>query len=105
MADTILGGSMRPLRKGEFRKNKDGSHSTELLMTEKIDGKWTNIPSLWMRGDKIVELSPSRAVSAARDYERRSKRRFPRFRSLSTAIGSAQARSSAGGISSGSLAR
>ena len=57
--------TVRPLKKGEFRQNPDGSRSTEITITEKFGDSFANIPSLWMQDGKIVEFSADKAVAAA----------------------------------------
>lgn len=74
-------------------RNADGSHSTELSVTvtdpRLNGGAPTNIPSLW----KGVQLADDKAVDAALG----SGRAFPKFRTIDEAVGSAKARSNAGG--------
>ncbi len=96
---------VRPLAKGEHRQNADGSRSTELTITEKIGDSFANIPSLWMSGGKIVEFSADRAIEAATAYEKRTGKRFPRFKTVKDAVSAAAARSRRGGTGSGSLAQ
>ena len=88
---------IRPLRGGEHRKNPDGTRSTELTLTDKIDGKWTVYPSLWVVNNQVVELEPRDAQRAVRSYEKRTKKSFPRFKSLKAALAVTGARSDAGG--------
>ena len=96
---------LRQLRPGEFRKNKDGSVSTEISITENLggDSPWSNIPTLWMSGDEIIELDAGRAVDAAIEYEKRTGHKFPRFMSVDTAVEAAKKRSQAGGVFNGDL--
>lgn len=96
---------VRPLQRGEYRQNADGSRSTEVTITEKIGDSFANIPSLWMSGGKIVEFSTDRAIEAAIAYEKRSGKRFPRFETVKDAVSAAEARSKRGGTGSGSLAK
>jgi hypothetical protein len=93
--------ALRPLKRGEYRQNKDGSRSSELSLTEKIDGRWTNIPSLWMSGSRIVELAPDDAIQAARRWEKTTGKSFPQFPSLKAAVVAAKRRSDAGGAMEG----
>lgn len=95
--------ALRPLKRGEYRQNEDGSRSTEISLTEKIDGRWTNIPSLWKSGDRIVQLEPDDAVRTARRWEKTTGKSFPRFKSVEAAVAAAKARSSRGGVGSGPL--
>ena len=97
--------ALRPLNRGEYRQNEDGSRSTEISLTEKIDGHRTNIPSLWMSGGLIIELSPDDAVRPARLWQQSSGKSFPRFESMEAAVTAAKARSDRGGVGSGSLAK
>jgi len=105
MPSVMKRSALRPLQKGEYRQNDDGTHSTELTITEKIGDGFSNIPSLWMSGGKIVEFSNQRAVDAAMAYEKRTGKRFPRFKSIPQAVSAAKARSNKGGAGSGSLAK
>ena len=96
---------VRPLAKGEYRQNADGSRSTEITITERIGGTFANIPSLWMSGGKIVEFTPDRAIQAATAYEKRTGKKFPRFKTVKDAVSAAAARSKRGGAGSGPLAQ
>ena len=93
--------ALRPLERGEYRQNEDGSRSTELSLTEKIDGSWTNIPSLWVSGSRIVELAPEAAIRAARRWQKTTGKSFPQFPSLKAAVVAAKRRSDAGGAMEG----
>jgi len=100
----------RPLKAGEARLNRDFSRSTELTMTMPVGSgfsqQFVNIPSLYMTGDGIMQASsPTQAMNMALGYEAGTGRRFPRYSTLTGALGSAGARSSYGGVMSGSLAR
>lgn len=73
-------------------RNSDGSVSTERTITEQIDGKWMNIPSMF--GGK--EVSPDEAV----DIIRRNKgvdpetgRKLPTYNTVDEAVKEAERRS------------
>ena len=91
---------IRPLRGGEHRKNPDGSRSTELTLTDPIDGVWTAYPSLWVVNNKIVELKAPEAQRAVKAYEKRTGKKFPRFKNQETAQDFVIPRSNRGGASS-----
>ncbi|MEO2141047.1 MAG: hypothetical protein ABGX63_02580 [bacterium] len=98
--------NIRPLKKGEFRQNADGTRSSELNMAvihpHMNKGKPTNIPSLFVENGKVVQFhSEDEAVSAALA----TGLKFPSFKSIPDAIKAARARSSAGGTGGGPLGR
>tara|TARA_R100000406_G_scaffold80899_1_gene62393 strand:+ start:254 stop:577 length:324 start_codon:yes stop_codon:yes gene_type:complete len=99
--------TVRPLKKGEFRQNPDGSRSTEVTITEKFGDSFANIPSLWMQDGKIVDFldTPDRAVAAALAYEKRTGKKFPRFPNVKSAVSAAKARSNKRGAFAGPLAK
>jgi len=97
--------TVRPLKKGEFRQNPDGSRSTEITITEKFGDSFANIPSLWMQDGKIVEFSADKAVAAALAYEKRTGKKFPRFPNVKSAVSAAKARSNKRGAFAGPLAK
>lgn len=106
---TLLEGDkgLRPLEPSEFRKNKDGSISTELLVDYEIDGQHVVLPSLWMSQRGPVDLTgdDDAIINSAREYERRTGRKFPRFATSEGAQGFASARTQSGGVAIGPLAR
>jgi hypothetical protein len=96
---------IRPFIPTEFRKNPDGTVSSEILITVQDPlGRWVNIPSLWMMPSGPVQLPEHLSARTAFDYEQRTHTQFPRFSKLTEAIDAARARSKAGGASTGSLA-
>ena len=94
---------VRPLLPGEFRKNPDGSRSTEIEITVEDDalneGRPTNIPSLWMTPRGVIEVPFELAV----DFASKSGMQFPAFTSVDEAVEAAKARSSQGGVFSSPL--
>jgi len=73
-------------------KNPDGSVSTERSITEQIDGKWMNIPSMY--GGK--EVSPDEAVDIIRKnkgVDPETGRVLPKFNSMQEALKEAERRS------------
>tara|TARA_R110002051_G_scaffold63360_1_gene115447 strand:- start:111 stop:479 length:369 start_codon:yes stop_codon:yes gene_type:complete len=108
-SNKLMGKKVRPLKKGEFIDNKDGTHSTERLMGVNHPGinggKPSLIPSIFMVGDKKVRFKdPDRAAEAAIE----SGLEFPSFPSHEGPQGStafAKKRSSGGGIANGPIGR
>lgn len=101
------GVSLRPFQPGERRPNPDGSYSTEISTTWQMpDGKWANVPSLWMGANGPVQLDKeSQIMYAMKAFEAATGQMFPRFKSEQDAVSTAQARSKAGGVDRGFLAR
>ena len=95
----------RPLVRGEFRDNKDGTRSTERLIGVQIDGRETLIPSIWMTPDGIVELGEKKAREFALQYMKESGKKFPSFSTQEEAEQFAIGRSNSGGVFSGELAK
>ncbi len=96
---------MRPFQPGEKIQNSDGTYSTERTETYQLpDGKWVNAPSLWMAGDKPVDLAGNEGeiIKALDGFEKASGNRFRRFDSVAAAESAAQARSQDGGADAGS---
>ena len=75
----------RPLKKGEFRKNKDGTRSTQLLAGFNIEGKEVNIPLIWYTSEGIKQVSGRKAVKYAKDFEKRTGKKFRSYDSPETA--------------------
>ena len=98
---------LRPLVRGEFVENPDGSRSTERTMSFNIEGKEVLAPSLWMSPDGPVDLRqhPEILIRAIREFEMRTKKRFPRFDTPEEATEFAKGRSSGGAVFSGPLER
>lgn len=82
-----------------------GGLSTEYLSTEDApEGGFWNIPLIWWQSGKPMLVEPEQAQQFARDYERFSGRRFPRFASVSEGVNRAQNRSAMGGAEKNPLA-
>ena len=96
---------VRPLVRGEFRDNKDGTRSTELLIGVQIDGRETLIPSIWMTPDGIVEFGEEESARAALQYMKETGKKFPSFSTRQKAEQFAIGRSNSGGVFSGELAK
>jgi hypothetical protein len=99
------GDFLRPFNANERRPNADGSYSTEISTTWQLpDGKWTNVPSLWMGPNGPQQFNPDdeeNILGAASSYEMRNGQTFSRFPSEQAAVQAAEARSAAGGAGSG----
>lgn len=97
--------SIRPFNSGERRPNSDGSYSTEISTTWELpDGKWVNVPSLWMAKNGPVQFDADdeeAILGAMKAYEAESGKPFPRFASEGEAVKAAKARSASGGAGSG----
>ena len=100
----VLG--LRPLEPGEFRKNQDGSQSTELSRHMPLpDGTWIMVPSLWMGPSGPVEIGDEDALlRLALEYERETGRTFPRWATKEEALSDPGYRSRQGGIAAGPMA-
>jgi len=104
---------LRPLEKGEFVDNDDDSRSTERKMVYEMDGEHIVIPSLWMSANGPLDLRmPSEGglgmdrfapLRAALQYEKRTGRKFPRFKTAKEAEEFEHTRR--GGTDAGPLAR
>jgi hypothetical protein len=103
LADDLREEWARPLLPGEFRKNPNGSVSTEIEITVEDEalngGKPTNIPSLWMTPSGIIEADFEQAI----DLARKSGLLFPSFTSVDDAVNAAEERSGRGAVFSGPL--
>lgn len=99
---------LRPFHPDERRDNGDGTYSTEISTTWQLpDGKWVNVPSLWMGkdGPKQFDASDEDGIlGAMQRWEAKSGQQFPRFASMEEAEAAAQARSAAGGAGAGQQA-
>ena len=81
---------------GRGRKNKDGTYSTEKSSTHPTkDGKWRNAPSIWWSGkDKHKQLKSDDEVSEKADkYEKRTGKKFSRYKTEKEASAAARRRS------------
>ena len=87
----------RPLKKGEFRKNKDGTKSTQLLTGFNIEGKEVNIPLIWYTSEGIKQVSGRKAVKYAKDFEKRTGKKFRRYDSIDAAEKASEEHSREGG--------
>ena len=95
----------RPFQPGEFVSNPDGSRSTERTVTFEMDGKFVNVPSLWMGKYGPVRLTDQEHIYRVMDdYERGTGKRFKRFNSIEDALDVARKRTISGGAASGPLA-
>ena len=97
--------NIRPFQAGEHIINTDGTRSTERTMGINIAGEEVVVPSLWMTPSGPVDLSRNQEVlmHAVESFERRSKTKFPRFKTLEESDAFAKQRSSTGGAFSGNL--
>lgn len=91
------------------RQNSDGSQSTEISRTVQTgEGEFANVPSLWF-GDGVgpqdfgSETDDQLALRAT-NYEAKSGKKFPRFKTVDEAVTVAKARSDAGGATVKELA-
>ena len=99
---------LRPFEPGEYVQNDDGTISTELSVTvQHPDGSWMNVPSLWMtrNGPRDFGTDEDAILDAADYYERKTGKKFPRFRTVDEAVFEAESRSKRGGAGSGYLAK
>lgn len=107
IAKALLGPPQyRPFQGNEQRPNADGSYSTEITMTAPDpQGEWMNFPSLWMGPQGPTQLdNEDNARRMALMYEQFGYL-FPRFDTLDEADKSAIARTHAGGVGEGPLAK
>lgn len=97
--------SLRPFKAGETRPNADGSYSTEISTTWQLpDGKWVNVPSLWMgdKGPQQFDPNDEQGILGAMQlYEKANGQTFQRFNSVDEAEAAARARSASGGAGAG----
>ncbi len=96
---------MRPFKPGETRPNADGSYSTEISTTWQLpDGKWVNVPSLWMGPKGPVQFKTDDEQSILgnmQQYEAQHGQTFQRFDTEQQAVTAAKQRSAAGGAGAG----
>lgn len=99
------GDDLRPFHAGEQRPNADGSYSTEISTTWQMpDGKWVNVPSLWMGKDGPQQFKADDEegiLGAMQKYEAKHGATFARFDSEQDAVAAAEKRSAAGGAGAG----
>tara|TARA_R110000803_G_scaffold199893_1_gene264062 strand:- start:853 stop:1176 length:324 start_codon:yes stop_codon:yes gene_type:complete len=83
-----------------------GMKATEYLMTEKSPegGAW-NIPSIWFdsKTKEPVFLKGDNAWDEAVRFEKRTGKKFPRYKDISTGVDAAKKRSNKGGATKKSL--
>ena len=98
---------LRPFHANERRPNGDGSYSTEISTTwQTPDGKWVNVPSLWMGKDGPQQFNADDEegiLGAMQKYEARNGQTFARFDSEKDAVAAAEKRSANGGAAAGSV--
>lgn len=83
-----------------------GKKATEYLASEQSpDGKAWNIPQIWfdVKTGEPKYFSGERAYDAAKEYEKRTGKKFPRYKSIDKAVEAAKKRSSKGGATDKSL--
>lgn len=105
--DTVDLKTIRPFKKGEFLDNQDGTHSTERTTSFEFDGKEVVVPTLWMTPNGPVDLSrnPETIKRALIEHEKRTKKKFPRFKDRREADRFAIERSNRGAAFTGELER
>ncbi|YP_010115339.1 DarB-like antirestriction [Sinorhizobium phage PBC5] len=98
-------GGLRPFNAEERRPNSDGSYSTEISTTWQLpDGKWVNVPSLWMGKDGPKQFNAddeAGILGSMQRFEEQNGQKFPRFDSEQEAVAAAKTRSAAGGAGAG----
>lgn len=63
----VPAGSPRPLAPGEWLDNPDGSWSSERTVTVNLNGKWANVPLLWIQdGKPVLAASDDEAARLAK---------------------------------------
>ncbi len=83
-------------------------YATEYLASEKSpEGKAWNIPQIWFdpKTKQAKFLKGDKAWNAAKAFEGRTGRKFPRFNTIELAVKAAKARSKKGGATKKSLLR
>jgi hypothetical protein len=90
------------------RSNPDGSYSTEITRTVETPEGWAVVPSLWFGGEggprDFGGMNDDQLSALAQRYEKASKQRFPRYKSLDEADAFATERSREGGATQAPLA-
>ena len=83
-----------------------GGPSTEYIATENApDGGFWNIPTIWFdKGGKPLKLDNYNSAIMAREYEDKTGKMFPRFKTPGAGSFAAMNRSAMGGANQGSLA-
>lgn len=83
-----------------------GRKATEYLASEESpEGKAWNIPQIWFNTEtgEAKFFSSDKAWNTARDYEKKTGKKFPRYDSITDAVSAAKKRSDSGGASKKSL--
>ncbi len=84
-----------------------GGMSTEYIATETSpDGDFWNIPTIWFDASgKAAKVDRYNAYALAQEYETRTGKRFPRFKTPGAGSFAAMNRSAQGGANLGALAQ
>lgn len=104
-SDAPAAPKLRPFRAGEKIDNPDGSYSTERTATYRLpDGKWVNLPTLWMGPDGPVDLAGKEedVLKTASAFEKATGSVYRRFDTVDQAEAAAKERSANGGANAGS---
>lgn len=106
-ASEVNPSELRPLKRGEYVDNLDGTRSTERTASFNIEGKEVLVPSIWMSPRGPVDLfeHPDLLVETFKNFEARSGSAFPRFDTVGELEKFARGRSSGGAVFSGPLAK
>lgn len=76
----------RPLERGEYLREADGTRVTERAIPIEVGGKWMNVPSIWMGPDGAEQLDDADTARAATRYMLKSGESFPTFDTLDDAL-------------------
>lgn len=98
---------VRPLEQGESVPLPGGGKATEYTVSIPTTRKdqWITAPSIWMTPSGARRFGDSDVRRLVKQYEDRTGKKFPRHKSVEEAEGAAKARSEAGGVGSGPLAK
>lgn len=91
----------RPLQKGEYLREADGTRVTDRSIPVQVNGKWMNVPSIWMGPDGAEQLDDADTARAASLYMLKSGEMFPTFDTLEDATKALGGESRPGGTKSG----
>ena len=89
-------------------KTVGGGSSTEYLASEQSpEGTAWNIPTIWFDSatGKPKYLEGDKAWNEAESYEKRTGKKFPRYKTINDAVSAAKSRSKKGGATKGGLAQ
>src|SRR5665213_958759 len=92
LAPQVPAGAARPFAPGEYNKNPNGSWSSEESMTSEHPsqpGRWTNVPSLWLKGGKAYVAHDEDEAS---DLAKQSGLNWPAYPSEDSANAAAENR-------------